>query len=712
MNFRLLILLCFFTTSLSAQITLLNAPADYQLYPRNANNTSEVVFLFTSAQSGTVKLQVRENGVLIKEISKSFLPKDTVSISATIEAKPSEYSFTLQVGQQTIERKNIVCGDFLVLYGQSNIKALSGIDDFQVDTRLLRNYDTKHPSEPNVWSTAELPYASTGIIGLQLQSLILEKYGIPTCIINGSRGGASIYSLLDGGEYYQTLMKRVEGAGAKGHIKAIIWRQGEAETCNWYKDIEDYPMHFTQLMSQIDRDFPEIHKFYNIQTGILHCNQMEDAGKLREYMRKTRYLFPKVETTNMHLLPLSDDVHYTKDAYIQTARELLPLLGRDLYKDQDYPEIRPPDIQNVYRNATGDTLVLEFEKGQNIHFPEPISKDGFVWKMEDYFYVNTITQAQHDLVHSGWAKENKVYLKLNWNIYEGYVTYLPSYAQSSPPRQEIQLKNSKGLRAMSFYQFPVKIMLSTPKIREILLVSKDQIRINFGEKGNYSIERKGENEQAFFTVGSVKDSDHYVDQADFTQKVAYRILRTSEESSSDYSETQWYDFRAEVSHTVPNLVSQNHKETIALLGKNFGQEKGKVEVLNQPLTIHSWENDKILVSLPTQVPPGDLEFTIVTAHGQTVSIKLRVDALLSAAGEQAAVAYPQPLIEGHILQVKGKENINKAVAFDALGKSIALPLKEKLPGEYQVDTGILPAGIYILQLTGKNVREAVRFHKL
>lgn len=712
MKFNLLSLFYLLALPSLGQVTVVEAPEEYQLFPRNANNTARVPFIFTSTSAGTAKFQVLENGKLIHESTRSFLAQDTLDFTRTIEAKASEYSFILQVGTQTIERKHIVCGDFLVLYGQSNIKALSGIDYFQVDTRLLRNYDTKHPTEPNRWSTADLPYGSVGIIGLQLQSLILEKYGIPTCVINASRGGANLYSLLEHGEYYQTLMQRIKGAGATGHIKAILWRQGEAETCNWYKDIEDYPMHFTQLMRQIDRDFPELIKFYNIQTGILHCNQMEDAGKLREYMRRTRYLFPKVETTNMHQLPLSDDVHYSKEAYIQTANELLPLLGRDLYQDHDHPEIHPPDIQQIYRSPSGDTLVLEFEKGQSMHFPPPHTKNGFDWKMEDYFFVNTVTQAQHNLVQKGWASENKVYLKLNWQIKEGFVSYLPSYAKSSPPVQDIHLKNSRGLRAMSFYQFPIKTLLPTPQIKEITLFSKEQVKIHFLEKGHYVLERKKDQDPEYSLLAKLENADHHLDQADFTQKVGYRLRRINQESVSEYSAVHSYDFRAEVHSVHPSRILQNHSEPLRLEGQNFGLEQGKVSVLNRALPVLSWGNENITFSWPGNMPSGEVVISVETAFKQVLNTKIRVDALLHSTPEHAAVLFPQPLTDRQYAHLKTKAAVHSVVAVDALGNETKLVIKEKLPEAYLIDTGTLPAGMYILVLTGTQYRETLRFQKL
>ena len=536
----------------SAQVTFTEAPENLQLYPRDANNKANVKIsgkLLRESYTGAI-LEVYEDNKLISTKKTDFASTDSArfTFDAEITARPSEYTFkVLLTGHTTknvLERSGVVCGDFIVLYGQSNMKALVGVSEVEkaTDTRLLRNYDIPNQNVPEVmrWYRAHEPHASVGVIGLHLQALILKRYGIPTCVINGSVGGASLVSLINPDEpvtrsYYGLLYSRIKKAGALGNVKAIIWRQGEAETCNWYPDIRDYPENFEKLYGQLSRDFMTNTRFYNIQTGILYCNQMEEAGELREYMRQTKYLFPGIETTNMHGLPLSDDVHYSKEGFIQAAEELLPLLGRDIYGDGDSAEVHPPDVQKVLITASRDTIILVFEEDQKMIYPSALTARGIDWEMEDYIYVNTNTAYNDRIVQRGWADRNRVYLTLRWSIDKGYVSYLPSYTSSGPPFQGIHLLNGHGLRAMSFYQVPVTDALKKPEISAGDL-NGQQVTLTFRENDQYVLERRFDRDTTFSRLSSVR-GDSYEDLLEdpFPGAVEYRIKRVSATSESEYS---------------------------------------------------------------------------------------------------------------------------------------------------------------------------------
>lgn len=537
-----------------AQVTFTQAPENLQLYPRNAQNKAVVVIsgkLLRKTYQRAI-LEVSEEKKLARTFYADFSATDSASFTfrAEIVAQPVEYAFRVvledsrQNKETVLERTGVVCGDFLVLYGQSNLKAGAGVDQVEkeTDTRLLRNYDFRTGTTSLQWLPAHQPHGSVGVIGLHLQSLILARYGIPTCVINGSVGGANLLSLIrpDGSapnSSYNRLYTRIQKAGALGNVKAIVWRQGEAETCNWYPDIRDYPDNFAKLYRQLSGDYPGFTRFYNIQTGIQYCNQLEEAGELREYMRATKYLFDRVETTNMHALPLSDDVHYSMEGYKKAAEELLPLLGRDLYGDSDSLEVHPPDIQKIVITPSRDTLILVFEEDQKMTYPESLVTDGFTWKMEDYLYVNTTTAFTDDIVEKGWADRNRVYLKLKWGIKEGYVTYLPSYSRFNPPVQGVHLTNSRGLRAMSFYQMPVRDALEKPEIISGEIREDARIKLVFMEPGPYLLERRLAHEQAFRSLAPVTSAT-YEDtlSSPYFGTVEYRLKRVSEESESAYSD--------------------------------------------------------------------------------------------------------------------------------------------------------------------------------
>ncbi len=606
--------LCVLSVHLSvAQVTFTQAPDHLQLYPRDAQNKAEVVISGKLLRKNYTRaiLEVYEDKTLINTFNADFSATDSARFTFQVEitAKAAEYAFKVmlqdsdQKKEPVLERDGVVCGDFIILYGQSNIKALVGIDEMeeQTDTRLLRNYDTPNSAHPEVmqWYRAHQPHASVGVLGLHLQSLILARYGIPTCVLNGSVGGANLTSLINPDEtltrldsYYGLLYSRVIKAGALGKVKAIVWRQGEAETCNWYPDIRDYPQNFAKLYGQLSKDYTGRPRFYNIQTGILYCNQLEGAGELREYMRSTKYLFDRVETTNMHALPLSDDVHYSMEGYKKAAEELLPLLGRDLYGDTDSMEVHPPDIQKIVITPSRDTLILVFEEDQKITYPDPLVTDGLTWKMEDYLYVNTTTAFTDDIVEKGWADRNRVYLKLRWGIKEGYVTYLPSYSRFNPPVQGVHLTNSRGLRAMSFYQMPVRDALEKPEIISGEIQEETHIKLVFLKPGRYLLERRLGDEPAFRSLVPLTSAT-YEDtlSSPYFGTVEYRLKRMSETSESAYSDV----FQI----TAPDPVLSGSREIRETVYPNpFGSESVFIRSSSQIKTVTAISGSGGKTSLP------------------------------------------------------------------------------------------------------------------
>lgn len=722
-----------------AQVTFTQAPEDLQLYPRDQQNKATVVISGKLLRKNYTQaiLEVSEEKALIKTLTADFSATDSVSFTfeAEISAKPAEYDFKVmlldndQKKETVLQREGIVCGDFFILYGQSNIKALVGIDDMakQTDTRLLRNYDTPDPGNPSAmkWYRAHQPYASVGVVGLHLQSLILARYGIPTCVLNGSVGGANIQVLINPDEslnnlnsYYGLLYSRVKKAGALGKAKAIIWRQGEAETCNWYPDIRDYPQNFSRVYGQLSKDYEGYTRFYNIQTGIQHCNQMEEAGELREYMRSTKYLFDGIETTNMHDLPLSDDVHYSMEGYKKAAEELLPLLGRDIYGEQDNAEVHPPDIQKIVITPTRDTLILVFEEDQNIVYPEPRTLNGFTWRMEDYLYVNTTTVFNDQIVEKGWADRNRVYLKLKWGINDGYVTYLPSYSQFNPPMQAIHLKNGRGLRAMSFYRKQVTEALEKPEIVSGEAAGATRIKLVFKESDHYVLERRFSDEPAFRALATINSSGMYEDVLSdpVSDPVYYRIKRVSEKSESEYSNIisvsgQTAPDPPVIISVTPAGVPFNSGESITLKGQHLGAAPGKLEVSEKPADVQSWQESEVRFRIPLGTPAGEHPLILTTAEGLKTESDIRVEPVLAENPGIHGLLYPNP-IESDDVFLKIGEKVEAVTAVSDSGKETGLPFTPAGIDEYRIHTGKIPSGSYILRVKTSGEELTFRVVKL
>lgn len=85
-----------------------------------------------------------------------------------------------------------------------------------------------------------------------------EKTGCPVGLVVNARGGSSINSWLKGAKdgYYEEALTRVKAAMKKGHLKAIIWHQGEANST----DPEKYKQQLSSLMGDLRQDLgmPEL----------------------------------------------------------------------------------------------------------------------------------------------------------------------------------------------------------------------------------------------------------------------------------------------------------------------------------------------------------------------------------------------------------------------------------------------------------------------
>ena len=138
-KYRLLLL--FVSTSLFAAdpvsgnsvFTVDEMPTQYQLYARNSNDSSRVIYAgsTTILNIDSVFLKTYKNDVLIEVQSRKLFYSEgsaTFNLGVNIHAELSKYSFQLlyqKQGQMFIDHEvtDIVCGDVLIIHGQSNAEA-------------------------------------------------------------------------------------------------------------------------------------------------------------------------------------------------------------------------------------------------------------------------------------------------------------------------------------------------------------------------------------------------------------------------------------------------------------------------------------------------------------------------------------------------------------------------------------------------------------
>jgi uncharacterized repeat protein (TIGR01451 family) len=475
--------LCTATTAQIVQFSKL--PADLQLYPRNEQNKASVPVRGRINTNGysRMALWVYRNGAPYRYQTASLNYQNEgaeFSFSSEITAELATYTFKVYACRQrdsslVVERSRIVAGDVYLINGQSNASA--NAPDYRFQSEYARtfgvftpndNYDNYNPRD-TLWALSNQGLAIVGVWGTELQRRLIEQYGIPVCVINGASGGSSIeYNVIrntsnpaDLSTTYGRLLYRVSKAGVKNHIKAIFWRQGENECSG---NAVDYPQNFDKLYRFWLQDYPSAQKIYVFQVNILSF-PLENAGPfVRDFQRRTKQLYPKVETLATVGTMGYDGVHYQVAGHQQTASEITRLVARDFYGAAAQADILSPSIQKAYfTTATKDEIALEFD--QTVRWPgdtllfSNISLS-YVRKMRDFIYLD----GQRGWIQSGRSQQNIIYLKLIQGSNATKITYLPAYFadQYRDFYDGTHIKNWKGMRAFAFYDFQIDAQAPTP----------------------------------------------------------------------------------------------------------------------------------------------------------------------------------------------------------------------------------------------------------
>ena len=494
-------LYCF---SATGQVTFTQIPRDLQLYPRDANSQAEVIVSGTVNSTGYAKIamQVLRDKTVTKVVSQTVAltsSSTTFRLSTVIKAEPAEYSFRvfLYKGSDSTlvaERKRIVCGDVYIIHGQSNALGWAGLDttySTNFDDTYLRTC-TYPDSSKNIpaemaWYPAKQPFRSVGSIGLTLQRLILQTYGIPTCVLNGALGGANIDELIardptnhaNTFSAYGRLLYRAQWANVVKQAKAIIWRQGEAETGG---NTAGYDEKFKILYNQLREDYGDV-RLYVGQINIL-ANPQDGSAALRDFQRRTKFLFKNVETIATVGTPGYDGTHYTPSSYQRLAFEQFRQIARDVYSSKDTIQINSPDVKKAYYNARKDTITLVFDDDMQM-----------VWQGDTTLYnaktgAKIVTRYQKDYfsldgnpwwVTNGLASGNRIILSLFASARAKTIRYLPAFFSDNTSAfyDGPTLRNTRGMRAFSFDEVAIADVLASVTTLSAKSISDKQIQLTW-----------------------------------------------------------------------------------------------------------------------------------------------------------------------------------------------------------------------------------------
>ncbi|QHV99818.1 sialate O-acetylesterase [Spirosoma endbachense] len=558
----LVLFLCYFTAS--AQVNFDQLPRDLQLYPRDAAGQADVVVSGTIVTAGYTKvgMQMLREGKLSKVVSQTFISGTNTpfKLTGSIKAERAEYQFRvfLYKGPDSVlvaDRKRIVCGDVYLLHGQSNALALAGLDTyyaFNFDDKYLRNATYVYGSTdiPNdmSWYAAKDPYGSVGGFGLTLQRLILEQYGIPTLVLNGAYGGTGIVALgarnpanhADLSTFYGRLLFRAQWAGVDKKVKAIIWKQGEDEAGN---DPAGYDAKFKTLYDQFHEDYGNA-RIYVGQINIL-ADKVEGAAALRDFQRRTKYLFPNVDAIATIGASGYDGIHYDPPGHQQLAFEQFRQIARDLYGSKDTLQINSPDIKKAFYNLRKDSITLAFDNEMQMVWKDTAYYNFATGEklgsreMKDLFYLD----GKAGLLSGGSTSGNRVTLSLKQPASAKFLRYLPAYFSDalSPFYNGPTLKNTRGMRAFSFDGVPIADAIATVTTLAAKPVSDKQIQLSWTAAAaaqTIILERSDGNRTTFKSLTALSGTTvTYLDNnlPDPFGTYYYRLRAYSSTSESGYS---------------------------------------------------------------------------------------------------------------------------------------------------------------------------------
>ncbi|WP_338875724.1 sialate O-acetylesterase [Spirosoma sp. SC4-14] len=559
----LVLFLCYF--SASAQVNFTQLPRDLQLYPRDANNQATVWVSGTVVGTGYTKiaLQVLREGQVTSFTSQTLSPSvanTPFQFSSTIKAEKAQYDFNVFLYNNTDSalvagRKRIVCGDVYIIHGQSNALALAGLDQyysFNFDDTYLRNcsYPYGAPSIPDAmsWYAAKDPYGSIGGFGLTLQRFILEQYGIPTLVLNGAYGGTGIAALTvrnpanhaDLDTFYGRLLYRAQWAGVDKHVKAIIWKQGEDEAGN---GPDGYGEKFKVLYDQLREDYGNA-RIYVGQINIL-ADKEEGAAALRDFQRRTKYLFDNVESIATIGARGYDGIHYDPLGHQQIAYEQFRQIARDFYGSTDTLQINSPDVKKVFYNIPKDSITLVFDSDMQMAWKDTAYYNFATGEkigsreLKDYFYLDK----QAGLLSGGTTNGNRVILGLKQPSAAKFLRYLPAYFSDalSSFYNGPTLRNTLGMRAFSFDSVAIADAIPTVTTLAAKPISEKQIQLTWTAPATAQtqiLERSDGSQTAFKTIARVSGTVATFNDTNVPDPFGsyyYRLRAYSSTSESVYS---------------------------------------------------------------------------------------------------------------------------------------------------------------------------------
>ncbi|MBO0933754.1 sialate O-acetylesterase [Fibrella aquatilis] len=468
-------------------------PYERQLYARDGTSRATVLIEGSVTDPAIVRVAcfMTRAGKPDQQQRVTISDTRTFRFDPTIRAERAEYGVSLYAYRATgdsvllAERKRLLCGDVFVIYGQSNAIGLGGLDQSSINDQYMRQcgyaYGATDIPSAMQWYPANQPYGAVGAFGLYMAEAIMAVTNIPICLINGAEGGASANQLNDRNAnsptdlttFYGRMLYRTRWAGYQGQVKAIFFKQGEAEAGS---SALGYQSSFDRLYQNLRKDYGTAPRMYVSQINIMARGQ-DNAGELRDFQRRLKQIYPSgLENIATVGTQGYDGIHYSLEGNAQIAREQARQVLRDLYGQADTIQVNSPNVRKVIQNSQHDTLTLVFEpEMQLVWTADSVQDHGngrYARLLADVFYPDN----QTGRISTGRAVGNRVQLVLRQPGPVQTLTYLPPFFSDAKNGfyDGPVLKNTRGMRAFSFDK--VAVVRALPAITNLSLLSNTATR--------------------------------------------------------------------------------------------------------------------------------------------------------------------------------------------------------------------------------------------
>jgi Carbohydrate esterase, sialic acid-specific acetylesterase len=452
-------------TTLAQPVVITDAPSDYQLFPRDGQDSCAVTFSGIVHDPGylTATLAIIKDQQVWRSFDQPLVYSDgeaEFSFAPNIHAELSNHRFVLQIDGFTImEKHHIVCGDVIVLNGQSNTVA-PGETDYE--SEWVRTFGTMSNDQlecysDTTWdiaaSDAVYAHAAVGVWGVVMGNRLSEYLGMPVAVMNGAIGATSIrnhqrneiqpWNLRS---IYGRLLYRMHKSGLHDHVRAIIWHQGESDT--YPNDSQFYAERWDSLYHDWHDDYPALEHIYLFQ---VRNGLGDDQGGLREIQRQIPHNYDNIHIMSTAGLDEFDGLHYYDAGYEAFGELMWPLVARDLYGRPLPPHSEPPDIvQARYVTANQDQIALEFT--DSVVWPA----DSLGEAMRQYFYLgDSWGMVESAFVYPQW--DHVLLLNLSGPRVASTVSYLPDLDNHSGGiYYGPWVRNPNGIGALLFSDIPIQ----------------------------------------------------------------------------------------------------------------------------------------------------------------------------------------------------------------------------------------------------------------